>query len=62
MYGGVSSNEDEMHASNPAICMFYKLFYRGRVRMNTASTELTGNVTFSHYSQHSLQWTSLYKP
>ena len=36
MYGGVSSNEDEMHASNPAICMFYKLFYRGRVRMNTA--------------------------
>ena len=45
MYGGVSSNEDEMHASNLAICMFYKLFYRGRVRMNTASGALSSRGT-----------------
>ena len=48
MYGGVSSNEDEMHASNPAICMFYKLFYRGRVRMNTAEH-------WAHGEQHNIQ-------
>ena len=36
MCGGVSSNEDEMHASNPAICMFYKLFYMHCVKMNRA--------------------------
>ena len=34
--GAQSSNEDEMYASEAAICMFYKLFYMHCVKMNRA--------------------------
>ena len=61
MCGGVSSNEDEMHASNPAIRMFYKLFYRPCQDEYSGAPSTWGNMqpfqpTFITINQ------SLYKP